>query len=204
MYLFYDTETSGLPDFRKPSDAPNQPHIVQLAALLTDDAGNELGSVDLIVCPDGWDIPDKVAAIHGISQEKATDCGVPEKRAVEIFLALATIAGRRVAHNDQFDARIVRIALKRFYQPVVADHWKAMPSECTMKTASPIMQMEPTERMVAAGFNHHKNPKLSEAYEHFFGEELEGAHNAMVDVRACKRIFFEMKALTPEDGSEYG
>ena len=204
MYLFYDTETSGLPDYRTSLNAKWQPHIVQLAALLTDDAGNDLASVDLIVRPDGWRIPDNVAAIHGITEEKAAECGIPEKRAVEIFLALATIAGRRVAHNDPFDARIVSIAIARMYEKVVAGWWQDLPHECTMKMASPIMQMEPTERMIAAGRNHHKNPRLSEAYEHLIGEELVGAHDAMVDVRACKRIFFEMKALTPQDGAEYG
>ena len=36
LALFYDTETTGLPDFKAPSEAQHQPHIVQLAALLVD------------------------------------------------------------------------------------------------------------------------------------------------------------------------
>jgi len=31
--LFYDTETTGLPDFKAPSDAPHQPRIIQLAVI---------------------------------------------------------------------------------------------------------------------------------------------------------------------------
>ena len=49
--------------------------------------------------------------------------------------------------------------------------------------------------MRAAGFNKPKSPKLEECIEHFFGEKLSGAHDAMVDVGACKRVYFNLKAL---------
>lgn len=42
MIFAFDTETTGLPDFRARSADPSQPHIVQLALLLYDDEGNEL------------------------------------------------------------------------------------------------------------------------------------------------------------------
>nr|WP_299241463.1 hypothetical protein [uncultured Halomonas sp.] len=35
--LFFDTETTGLPDWKVPSDSEHQPHLVQLAAVLADD-----------------------------------------------------------------------------------------------------------------------------------------------------------------------
>ncbi|MEA3044540.1 MAG: polymerase subunit epsilon [Sphingomonadales bacterium] len=31
MILGYDTETTGLPAWHDPSDAPHQPHVIQLA-----------------------------------------------------------------------------------------------------------------------------------------------------------------------------
>ncbi|MCX2563282.1 hypothetical protein OQ497_04805 [Acetobacter thailandicus] len=37
MILFYDTETTGLPDKYCSLDDPKQPRCVQLAAILTDD-----------------------------------------------------------------------------------------------------------------------------------------------------------------------
>ena len=69
---------------------------------------------------------------------------------------------------------------------------EAQPKFCTMSASSAIMKLPPTEKMISAGFNKPKPPKLSDAYEHFFGKNLEGAHNALVDVRACKEVYFEL------------
>ena len=49
--------------------------------------------------------------------------------------------------------------------------------------------------MVAAGFNKPKPPKLEECIKHFFNETLEGAHDAMVDLAACSRVYFHLKAM---------
>jgi DNA polymerase-3 subunit epsilon len=49
--------------------------------------------------------------------------------------------------------------------------------------------------MKAAGRKGPKSPKLSEAYRHFLGEDLIGAHDALVDVRACRRIYDHLKMI---------
>ena len=69
------------------------------------------------------------------------------------------------------------------------------PLFCTMEAAAPIVNLPPTERMLAAGFNKPKAPKLEEAIRFFFDESLDGAHDAMVDVIACRRIYFHLKNL---------
>ena len=35
-----------------------------------------------------------------------------------------------------------------------------------------------------------KNPKLQEAYEHFFGEQFDNAHSAMADTKACMKVYW--------------
>ena len=60
------------------------------------------------------------------------------------------------------------------------------PRFCTMKSTTDICRI-PSPR---GGY---KWPKLGEAYKHFFGEELQGAHDAMNDVRAAMRIYFHLK-----------
>jgi DNA polymerase-3 subunit epsilon len=168
--------------------------------VLLDNTLTERASVSLIIKPEGWEIPDEVAAIHGITTEMATALGVPEKQAVNLYMSLLYGTGAKVlAHNSAFDLRIMRIAMLRAGR---TKEWlDANPVEdiCTMKTALPILNLAPTPKMLAAGFNKPKQPNLGECIQHFFGETLEGAHDALVDVRACLRIYRHLNAPTVEE-----
>lgn len=197
MALFFDTETSGLPNWKEPSSDPNQPHIVQLAAALVDvDTQKTVSSMDVIITPAAWTIPEEIEAIHGISTAVAIACGVEEVKAVALFMDLWARCDFRVAHNERFDARIIRIALMRYLPPCrVHDEWKNGTAECTQRLATPIVGAPPTEKMLAANRTHHKTATLAESYRHFFGVEMEGAHTAMADVIACQRVFFALKGV---------
>jgi len=202
--LVYDTETQCLPQFNLPSEHPDQPHIVEIACTLFNDYGVELGRFQSIVKPDGWIIPDDVAAIHGITTERAMDEGVDESKVLAEFLDMHVQCDLRVAHNETFDQRIARIAIKRFWridEPAItaahrdtyADQFKAFPAFCTMNASKPILNLPPTEKMLAKRMKGPKSPNLTEAYLHFTGKTLEGAHQAMNDVNACAEIYFALK-----------
>jgi len=192
--LFYDTETTGLPLWDKPSDWPQQPHLCQLTAFPSTDEGERLGSMDVIIRPEGWDIPGEMTQIHGISQEKAMDCGVPEGVALLMFRELWKRAGLRIAHNHSFDNRVLRIAHKRYYTAEEVDEWKAGPSFCTMHQSTKIIKLPPTSAMVASGRGNFKPPTLKEAFEFFTGQQFpaDKQHNAMYDVLAMKKVYFEI------------
>lgn len=200
--LFYDTETTGLPLFDQPSDDPRQPHIVQLAAVMVElETKKPVQSMNVIIRPDSWDIPEEVSRIHGITKDVAFMVGVPELSAISMFCFMFANCQTRIGHNEKFDARIIRIALKRY--PVMdPDMWKAATSECTQRLSTQIMQMAPTDKMMAAGRFHTKSPKLSEAYLHFTGKSLEGAHNALVDVKACMAVYFAIKEMSSGNGGQ--
>ncbi|RAK01642.1 3'-5' exonuclease [Aliidiomarina maris] len=183
--LGFDSETTGLPVWGKPSGGDDQPHLVEIAGKLVDAETKEvLGQVNLIIKPNGWVIPDDVIKVHGITNEIAHEQGHDEKQALLDFLDLWKQADLRVAHNQSFDDRIIRIAIKRYLNEEIADEWKNGAKACTGLLAKPIMQMPPKSRW---GY---KMPKLSEAYKHFMGKELEGAHRAMTDVDACLAVYF--------------
>ena len=192
LALFYDTETTGLPLFSEPSEHPDQPHMVQLAACLVDlDTRKTISSMDLTICPEDWTIPDEVSAVHGITTERALEIGVPEEEALAMFLELWS--GRaRIGHNESFDARIIRIAQHRFgYLAPALDDWKKGPAECTARLSRPIVKCPPTAKMRGG----YKTPTLSEAYAHFTGRPLADAHSAMADVRGCMDVYFAIKDL---------
>lgn len=195
MILFFDTETTCLPDMLAPSDAPHQPHLVQLAALLMEEDGTERGSMSVIIRPDGYEIPEGAAKVHGITTEISSRCGIPLADALAPFIGMAGQARQHVAHNYPFDQKIMRVAMLRAAYERRHIEGRERPSFCTMKAATHIVNLPPTERMLAAGINRPKSPSLAECYRHFFGEELSGAHDAMVDVRACARVYFELKRL---------
>ena len=73
MYLFFDTETTGIPKNYKAaaSDLKNWPRLVQIAWLMTSDTGEEISSSEYIIKPDGYTIPPAAAKVHGITTQKA-------------------------------------------------------------------------------------------------------------------------------------
>lgn len=195
MLLFLDTETTGLPNFNLPSDHESQPHLVQFAAVMIDDGGIERASVRLTVRPDGWTIPADTAAIHGITTEIAAACGVDAGKVVDIYRGMLDQATIAIAHNANFDERIMRIASMRHGYDRGDVEAIAKPLFCTMTKSTPVLNLPPSERMVASGRTGPKPPRLSECIKHFFGEDLVGAHDAMIDVRACARVYFHLKSL---------
>lgn len=196
MLLFYDTETDGFVHKELPPSHNSQPHIVQLGALLTEDDGTEVSSMDVIIKPNGYTIPDSAAKVHGITTEMANRVGIPAVLAVGMFLNLRHAAHTVVAHNEDFDHLVLDAAIHRLGKPVSKPWPKRF---CTMNAAAPICNIPPTAKMKAAGFNKPKAPSLTECTKLFFNEELAGAHNAMVDVRGCARVYFHLIKLAQAD-----
>jgi DNA polymerase-3 subunit epsilon len=181
--LFFDTETTGKADFKRAPDANGQPRLVQFGALLTDQDGNELSCASLIVTPQGFEIPQEVSDLHGITTEIAralgVDCSVPR----HIFRRFWSAASLVVAHNIDFDLFIMD---GEFYRALGTGKQWGEPNNtfCTMRAMIPVCKLP-------GYYGDYKFPKLEEAYKHAFGETF-NAHNAMDDVRACSRLFFWM------------
>ena len=183
LILFYDTETTGLPDFQAPSESEHQPHIVQLAAALVDDKNRKtVSSINLIIKPEGWKISEELVEIHGISTEFALETGVTITRALQVFFELWK-GRKRIGFNESFDARIIRIAQHKLGSPEEQlEAWKNGEKECAMYAARKYTNLPKN-----------KLPKLIEAYQHFFGESFYGAHNAMNDVNALISVYFAIQ-----------
>lgn len=188
--LFFDTETTGFPDFNCRARDPKQPHIVQLATIVCDDDGKETDSWNVLIKPNGWEIPEEASKVHGITTEKARAAGIDEKLAAQGLLGLIRRTALLVAHNITFDKFIARIAMRRFDLITDADDlwWKQLPTLCTMRAMTDICQI-PSDYH----YSPYRWPKLIEAYRHCFGVGFEGQHDALSDVRACAKIYFWLK-----------
>jgi DNA polymerase-3 subunit epsilon len=185
--IAYDTETTGMPEWKIPSRDPLQPHLVSLAAILKDaDTGEELQSMSVIVKPEGWESCQEALETHGITHEMAMDVGIPEGLAIEMLYEMQD-GCTRVAYNRTFDQRIIRIGMKRYFTEEDAEKWAIKDNHpCAMLLARPIMAADP------GGLYKNVNQKLAVAYNYFTGKELANAHNAKVDADACMDIYLEI------------
>ncbi len=186
MYLVFDTETTGIPEFSKPSDDPGQPHVVDIACSLFDGTGLEIDRFDAIINP-GVEIPDEVAQIHGITTEIAREHGIQPSEALEKFLGMVRRAVVIVGHNVSFDIRMMRIMAAR----VAGEKWECpLPEFCTMRRTTNMVRVLKAKPRFSEDW---KWPNLSEATQHFFNEPHVDAHRARPDCDAAARIFFHLK-----------
>lgn len=185
--LFLDTETTGLPLWKEPSDHPEQPHIVDIACDLFD--GDQVVDQYDALINIGVPIPPEMTEIHGISDEMVQADGVAPNEALERFMGMVRQADIICGHNVSFDIRMVRIMAAR----LTGEKWEnPLPVFCTMRKSTNLV------RVLSEKARHPEDwkwPKLSEAYQHFFGEELAEAHRARPDMEASRRIFFHLKSL---------
>ncbi len=184
MYLFFDTETTGIPLNYKAlaSDLRNWPRLVQLAWVLTDAQANEFSAAEYIVKPEGFVIPKVAAKIHGITTERAQRTGVELQSVLAAIVASIQKASVLVAHNMQFDEKVLGAGLLRSSQPNLV---ASKDRRCTMQSATKYCRLP--------GPYGYKWPTLEELHLKLFNEPFEGAHQALVDVRACARCYFELK-----------
>ena len=184
MYLFFDTETNGLP---KNWDAPitelsNWPRLVQVAWILFDNDGNEIENNDYIIKPVGFSIPLEASSIHGITTERAEKEGIDLKISLEEFSKQIERATHLVAHNMNFDEKIMGAEfLRSGYDNPVPDKKRI----CTMQSTTDFCAIE--------GYYGYKWPKLSELHIKLFGFDFEDAHDAAADIKATAKCFWELK-----------
>lgn len=186
MYLFFDTETTGLPrSWKAPvTNLNNWPRLVQLAYLCYDKNGNKISGGDHIIKPDGFIIPKDAARIHGISTEKANQEGIALLTVLKDFQTLISQAEYLVAHNIKFDEKIIGAEfLRNKMQNSVATKKKI----CTMLSTTDFCKLN--------GPYGYKWPKLSELHYKLFKTNFEEAHNAAADIYATAKCFWELKRI---------
>jgi DNA polymerase-3 subunit alpha len=191
MYFIFDVETKGLPLF-SPQSRFRFPHYKQLRSydparlqsiswIVASEDGEKIKQESFIIRPLDFmiDNDSKATQIHGITKEIAEEKGIPFHTMYNQFYEDLCACKTLVAHNIQFD---VSIMLSEMYRYNMRDGIQELLDKnriCTMKYGK-----------MASGMK--KNPKLSELYKHFYGEEMENAHDATFDTMYCYKCLVEL------------
>lgn len=193
MILFFDTETTGKLDFKAGPEAAQQPNLVQLACMLMAEGGQVIGQLNCIIQPNGWEISPEVALIHGITNERAKSAGIPMLSCLSVFSHFCKVAKKLVAYNLDFDDVIMQVAYHRAGKPHRMDHLKKI---CAMRASTPICKLPKPSGWRSKPGDEYKWPSLAEAYAHFFeGKTFDGAHDAMNDVIALIKVYWELRKI---------
>lgn len=166
--LIFDTETTGLPRHPAAKDAV-QPRIIEFGAVLTDDQGNIIDEIDVLINP-GMPLPEEIVKITGITDAELADAPrFPE--VAERLRSFFRRAGAMIAHNLPFDRTLVAMELERHG---LSEGWPWPPvGVCTVQ-----------EHAEEWG----RRPRLLELYEHYMGAPLAQKHRALDDVKALRDV----------------
>ena len=185
MYLFFDTETTGLPkNYKAPiTDSDNWPRLVQIAWQQYDSEGILTQEKMYIIKPEGFTIPKGASDVHGITTEKAIAEGVDLSGVLNEFRDIMAESDYLAAHNISFDERIVGA---EFVRKETESLGKKLKRIDTMKAGTDFCA-------IPGKYNSYKWPNLTELHTALFNKGFEGAHDALADVKACADSYFEMK-----------
>ena len=186
MYLFFDTETTGLPkDWKAPiTDSNAWPRLVQVAWIVFNEKRERIRKENYIIKPENFLIPEEASKIHGISTEKAIMCGKDLLFVLNALNREIDNSDMLVAHNINFDSKIVGAEMIRRN---LTTNLFAKRLVCTMESSTNFCQLH--------GDYGYKWPKLSELYIKLFGENFQDAHNASSDIEAAAKCFWKLKEL---------
>jgi DNA polymerase-3 subunit alpha len=201
MYIVFDTETTGkAKNFSAPiTDFNNWPRMVQIAWKVFDANGVEIDSQNLIIKPQGFKIPDEAIAIHRITNEIAKERGIPLRQALDKFTTAVGNNKHLIAHNMSFDENVTGCEfLREGMHNCVPD----INHIDTMKLTTDFVAI-PNKR----GRSGFKFPSQTELHKKLFDKGFDDAHDALADVTALARCFFELQRIgilgfKEEEGAE--
>ncbi len=185
MFLIFDTETTGLPkrDQAPISDVDNWPRVVQIAWQLHDESGDLIENHNVLIKPEGFEIPYSAEKVHGISTAKALAEGIARDEALSLFSESLDRAEYLIGHNIKFDVNALGA---EFFRSNIGTTFLEKKQVCTMRSSTEYLKLP------GGRGGKFKPPKLMELYESLFDEKFQEAHNAAADVEATARCFFEL------------
>lgn len=201
--LIFDVETTGLlPKIINFKDVDKYPYVIQLSYLLFDVNKYQIIDKfnDYIILNRKIKISNKITKLTGINKEKSLS-GVTIQTGLKRITEAIKEADCIVAHNLEFDARMLLVELERNreilkkVEPEVLDLKDIIKEKdyyCTMMNGIEICNI--MVKSLDGGREYKKWPKLIELYKHLFEEkEVDNLHNSLVDAMVCLRCYLKMR-----------
>jgi DNA polymerase III epsilon subunit-like protein len=190
MIIVFDTETNGLPKTWSASsrDVKNWPEIVQIAWQQFTPSGKKIAEHNyLIQNTNGFEMDKGAQKVHGITAEMMAKDGVDINYVLNIFCDALEITTDVVAHNINFDKKVIKAEMHRAGKDKALSEFERMNKLCTM--------MGSTKYCGIKGARGVKWPKLEELHQKLFNAPVENAHDALGDVTATAKCYFKLKEL---------
>jgi DNA polymerase III epsilon subunit-like protein len=191
--LFLDTETTGLPLNMSATytDTENWPRLVSIAWQICNERGELLREFSTIVYPEHNTKSNEYAlAKHGITHEEQIRAGAPIEGALNLLYYEIARTELVVCHNVAFDQPVVFAEMWRLgITPPTTDFY------CTKEVGTDLCKI-PKQTSYYQNSSQYKWPSLDELHQFLFNEPIAGRemfHNAITDVRATARCYFEMQ-----------
>lgn len=177
----FDVETTGLIVWDRPVGAEEQPRICQIGLVWATHKGEEVGCFRARIRPDGWAIGPEASKVNGLTTAQCARTGIPIGWAMGVLMGVMEQADDLIAHNLEFDARMIERELLAIGASACA--WKR-----------PGIQRRCTAILGRSLGAHWKRPKLTELVKALFNEDLTQTHDGLDDARQALRCYLELKA----------
>jgi len=209
MILVFDVETTGLlPKKTRRKDSSNEvpiesyPYIIQLSFVLYDIIESRAVYTydSYIRLPEHIEISEKVTELTGINKQLCNENGKSIIEVLDNFYEAYMSADVIVAHNIEFDEKMISIELQRNRQKIldiapycftifskIYESLKGVQRYCTMRNGTELCAITVESKTTK------KWPRLSELHQKLFDVVPDGLHNSMVDVNACLKCYLKMR-----------
>jgi DNA polymerase-3 subunit alpha len=212
--MVFDTETTGL--FQKDRhNLEQQPYITQLSMIVYDMEDKKISKVfnTYIKLPPNAVISEGAYKSTGITKELCQSKGIDICKALEVFYQFYMNSDCIIAHNIDFDKRMILTELERnylyFYGNVqilnmfnpIFERYHYIDNCCTMRESIHLCNIMIGKDGVLRKYP--KYPTLKELYYKLFNQEPTNLHNSLVDTLVCMRCFLKFRMFHHISDVEY-
>lgn len=205
--LVFDVETTGLFPKVGDNELKNCPYILQLSYVIYNVGTKEIiEEFDSYVnIDDNIPISQKITELTGATRSLCKKGLTIVEILKKIHKAYISCNGGIVAHNVDFDVKMINIEIER-NRPIIEIHCpevfalfnptyekiNKIERYCTMKNGTNRCNILVPPKY-GNGPPRPKWPKLIELHNHLFDNEpINGLHNSLIDVKVCLRCYLKM------------